>query len=95
MIEISVSMQAIINDLNAEIEELKKRNELVWADGEILATWGEMALDRYAQMSPPEMFAEILRLERKVARLESAYQAAERENERLESRLADLKFGRK
>lgn len=46
-----------------EAKRQAKRNELVFADSEILEEFGETQLERYAQTSPPEMFQQLLRLE--------------------------------
>ena len=46
-----------------EAKRQAKRNELVFADSEILDEFGEQELERYAQTSPTEMFQQLLRLE--------------------------------
>jgi hypothetical protein len=48
-----------------EAKRLKKRNDLVFADSEILEQFGEKELERYAQTSPAQMFQELLVEEKK------------------------------
>ena len=73
------SQQDTINRLNEEngaltvaLSELKRRQELIWADKEILGTFGKTELERYAQMSPPEMFSRLLRMEQQMAQWEKS-----------------------
>ncbi len=42
------------------IKTLQDRNNLVFADDEILAEFGMTELERYAQTSPAEMFRQLL-----------------------------------